>query len=146
MWRRGRVRVLGVVSLGGHFETLCQDFYEVPSSIYSWSISHIFKNEFFCLGHFDSQGSKGKKVDLSFSEQHDITKNWNCVKKLPEIFFVTKQSQSFWSWRHQLGDNWDKNVRKDWSKASPEFSYFYSMIQDDPNAANKRKETRTTKI
>ena len=40
-----------------------------PSSIYSWSISHILKHEFFCLGRFGSQGSKGKKVDLSFSEQ-----------------------------------------------------------------------------
>ena len=44
----------------------------IPSSIYSCSISHILKHEFFCfgcLGRFGSQGNKGKKVDLSFSEQ-----------------------------------------------------------------------------
>ena len=32
-----------------------------PSSIYSFSISHILKREFFCLGRFGSQGSKEKK-------------------------------------------------------------------------------------
>ena len=40
-----------------------------PSSIYSWSIGHILEHEFFGLGHLGSAGSKGKKVDLSFSEQ-----------------------------------------------------------------------------
>ena len=54
--------------------------------------------------------------------------------------FCYKKFQSFWSWRHQLGENWDKSVRKDqslqWSKAPPGC---YSMIQDDPNAANIRK-------
>ena len=40
-----------------------------PSSIYSWSIGHILEHEFFCLGHLGCAGSKGKKVDLSFSEQ-----------------------------------------------------------------------------
>jgi hypothetical protein len=40
-----------------------------PSSIYSWSISHILDHEFFCLGCLGTSGSKGKKVDLSFSEQ-----------------------------------------------------------------------------
>ena len=41
----------------------------IPSSIYSWSIGHILEHEFFCLGHLGCAGSKGKKVDLSFSEQ-----------------------------------------------------------------------------
>jgi hypothetical protein len=27
-----------------------------PSSIYSWSISHILTHEFFCLGNFGSYG------------------------------------------------------------------------------------------
>ena len=43
-----------------------------PSSIYSWSIGHIFDHEFFCLGRLGSlgsQGSKGKKVDLRNSGQ-----------------------------------------------------------------------------
>ena len=40
-----------------------------PSSIYSWSIGHILEYEFFCLGRLGCAGSKGKKVDLSFSEQ-----------------------------------------------------------------------------
>ena len=40
-----------------------------PSSIYSWSIDHILEHEFFCLGRLGSQGSKEKKVDLSFYEQ-----------------------------------------------------------------------------
>ena len=34
-----------------------------PSSIYSWSISHILEHEFFCLG---SQGSKEKKSGFEF--------------------------------------------------------------------------------
>ena len=42
---------------------------KMPSSIYSWSIGHILEHEFFCLGHLGCAGSKGKKVDLSFSEQ-----------------------------------------------------------------------------
>ena len=42
---------------------------ENPSSIYSWSIDHILEHEFFCLGHLGCACSKGKKVDLSFSEQ-----------------------------------------------------------------------------
>ena len=37
--------------------------------MYSWSIGHILEYEFFCLGHLGCAGSKGKKVDLSFSEQ-----------------------------------------------------------------------------
>ena len=40
-----------------------------PSSIYSCSLSHILEHVFFCLGRLGSQGSKEKKVDLSFSEQ-----------------------------------------------------------------------------
>ena len=40
-----------------------------PSFIHSWSISHILEHEFFCLGRLGCAGSKGKKVDLSFSEQ-----------------------------------------------------------------------------
>ena len=32
-----------------------------PSSIHSWSISHILEHEFFCLGRLDSSGSKEKK-------------------------------------------------------------------------------------
>ena len=43
-----------------------------PRSIYRWSISHILEHESFCLGRLGclgSQGSKEKKVDLSFSEQ-----------------------------------------------------------------------------
>ena len=39
-----------------------------PSSIYSWSISHILEHE-FCLGGLDSQGCKEKNVDLRNSEQ-----------------------------------------------------------------------------
>ena len=42
---------------------------ENPSFIYSWSISHILEHEFFCLGRLGSSGSKGKKVDLSYTEQ-----------------------------------------------------------------------------
>ena len=41
----------------------------MPSSIYSWSIDHILEHEFFCSGRLGSQGSKEKKVDLSFYEQ-----------------------------------------------------------------------------
>ena len=41
----------------------------LPNSIYSWSIGHILEHEFFCLGHLGCAGSKGKKVDLNFSEQ-----------------------------------------------------------------------------
>ena len=49
------------------------------------------------------------------------------------------------------GTSWEKIEIKvcgkiNFYKASPGFSYFYSMIQDDPNAANIRKKTRTTKI
>ena len=80
----------------------------------------------------------------------NITKKLKLCQKVGWIFFCDKKSQSFWSWRHQLGENWDKSVRKDqflhWSKASPRFSNFYSMIQDDPNAANIRRQIRTTKI
>ena len=43
-------------------------YYKGPSSIYSWSIGRILEHEFFCLGRLGSSGSKGKKVDLSFSE------------------------------------------------------------------------------
>ena len=32
-----------------------------PSSIYSWTISHILEHEFFCLGGLGSSGSKEKK-------------------------------------------------------------------------------------
>ena len=46
-----------------HFRTIAD-----PSSIYSWSIGHILEHEFFCLGRLGSSGSKGKKVDLSYSE------------------------------------------------------------------------------
>ena len=49
--------------------TMIKKMHFGPSSIYSWSVSHILKRELFCLGRFGSQGSKGKKVDLSFSEQ-----------------------------------------------------------------------------
>ena len=42
---------------------------KIPSSMYSCSLSHILEHEFFCLGRLGSPGSKGKKVDLSFSEQ-----------------------------------------------------------------------------
>jgi hypothetical protein len=40
-----------------------------PSSIYKWSIGHILEQEFFYFGFLGSSGSKGKKVDLSYSEQ-----------------------------------------------------------------------------
>ena len=40
-----------------------------PSSIYSWSISHILEHKFFCLGRLDSSGSKEEKMELSFSEE-----------------------------------------------------------------------------
>ena len=49
-----------------HF--FCKEYF-APSSMYSWSISHILEHEFFCLGRLGSQGSKGKKVDLRNSEQ-----------------------------------------------------------------------------
>ena len=42
-------------------------WYLSPSSIYSWSISHILEHEFLYLGRLGSPGSK-EKVDLSFSE------------------------------------------------------------------------------
>ena len=32
-------------------------------------MGHILEQEFFCLGRFGSQGSKGKKVDLKNFEQ-----------------------------------------------------------------------------
>jgi len=34
-----------------------------------YSIGHTLEHEFFCLGRLGSSGSKGKKVDLSFSKQ-----------------------------------------------------------------------------
>ena len=38
--------------------------------MYSWSISHILEQEFFCLGRaFRQLRAVRKKVDLSFSEQ-----------------------------------------------------------------------------
>ena len=40
-----------------------------PSSIYSWSISHILEHIYFCLDRLGSSGQAGEKVDLSFSEQ-----------------------------------------------------------------------------
>ena len=52
-----------------------------PSSIYSWSLSHILEHEFF--DRLGSQGSKEKKVDLSFSEQ------------LLRVFFSTFCGQNF---------------------------------------------------
>ena len=33
-----------------------------PSFIYSWSISHIFKHDFFCLGHFGQLRAVRKKT------------------------------------------------------------------------------------
>ena len=52
------------------FNSLLVNFiYFEPSSIYSWSIGQNLEHEFFCLGHLGCAGSKGKKVDLSFSEQ-----------------------------------------------------------------------------
>ena len=52
-------QILPKVSLFGFF----------PSSIYRCSIGHILEHEFFCLGRLGSSYSKGKKVDLSYSEQ-----------------------------------------------------------------------------
>ena len=40
-----------------------------PSSIYSWSTSHILEHEFFCFGRLGNQNSRGTKVDFRFSEQ-----------------------------------------------------------------------------
>ena len=74
--------------------------------------------------------------------------NWNCVKKLPEIILVTNHNHI-----EVEGNSWKKIEIKVWGKINfyidpgfTGFSYFYSMIQDDPNAANIRKQTRTTKI
>ena len=54
-----------------------------PSSIYSFSISHILKREFFCLGRFGSQGSKEKKWICVF-----LSNFWGCFFKL---FVVEKK-------------------------------------------------------
>ena len=42
-------------------QVISQSFDETPSSIYSWSISHILEHEFFCLGRLGSF-SKKKKI------------------------------------------------------------------------------------
>ena len=74
-------------------------------------------------------------------------KKLKLCQKLAWNLFCDKKSQSFWSWWHQLEKIEIKVLGKiNFYKASPGFSYFYSMIQDDPNAANMRKKTRTTKI
>jgi hypothetical protein len=44
-------------------------FGDIPSSIYSWSVSHILIHEFFYLDCLGSTGSKEEIVDLRFSEQ-----------------------------------------------------------------------------
>ena len=59
-----------------------------PSSIYSWSISHIFEHEFFCLGCLGWAGSKGKKVALSFSEQ--------LLRVVFSTFCGTKKEKKIW--------------------------------------------------
>ena len=51
------------------YKRVANHFTHIPSSIFSWSIGHILEHEFFCLGRLGSSGSKGKKVDLSFSKQ-----------------------------------------------------------------------------
>ena len=40
------------------------------------------EQEFFCLGHLGSQGSQGKKVDLSFSEQFSRVVNSKFLKNI----------------------------------------------------------------
>ena len=35
-----------------------------PSFIYSWSISHILEQEFFCLGHFGQLRAIKKSMDI----------------------------------------------------------------------------------
>jgi hypothetical protein len=69
--------------------------------------------------------------------------NWNCVKKLPEIILVTKSHNHI----EVEGTSWKKIEIKVWGKINlyidPGFTrmyYFYSMIQDDPNAANIRNK------
>ena len=63
-----------------------------PSSIYSWSIGHILKHKFFCLGRLGrlsrlgrlgSQGSKGK----SGFEEFRATFEGGCFNFLRSFFF-----------------------------------------------------------
>ena len=64
-----KVRKMSILALNYTFLGKIKTKGFLPSSIYSWSIGHILEHEFFCLGRLGCAGSKGKKVDLSFSEQ-----------------------------------------------------------------------------
>ena len=44
-----------------------------PSSLYSWSISHILKHDFFCLGHFVSNTYPEKMPKLFMDGRYTIT-------------------------------------------------------------------------
>ena len=44
-----------------------------PSSLYSWSISHILKHDFFCLGHFVSNTYPEKMLKLFMDGRYTIT-------------------------------------------------------------------------
>ena len=52
-------------------------------------------------------------------------KNLKISQKVARNIFSDKKPQSFWNWRHQLGEEWNKSVRKDHflhlSKSSVEF-------------------------
>ena len=50
-------------------QVISQSFDETPSSIYSWSISHILNTNSSVWVVWAAHGSKEKKGDLSFSEQ-----------------------------------------------------------------------------
>ena len=60
---------LGASLIGARFGFYASSKHYDPSSIYICSLSHILEHEFFRLDCLGSQGSKEKKVDLSFSEQ-----------------------------------------------------------------------------